>query len=147
MKSEKMQIKIKRIDKTLPLPSYATTGACCFDLQSRKKIAIRSRQLGLIPLNIIIEVPTGYMFIVVPRSSTPRKKSLLIPHGIGIIDQDYNGPEDEILLQVLNFSDEEVVVEKGERLAQGCLIPIEKADFIEVEKISEKSRGGYGSTG
>ncbi len=142
-----MNIKIKRIDKTLPLPKYESKGACCFDLLSRQQIVIAPHQLGLIPTNIIIDVPEGYMFIVVPRSSTPRKKGLLIPHGIGIVDQDYNGPKDEVLFQVLNFSDKEVIIEKGERLAQGCLVAIAKAYFKEVEKIGETNRGGYGSTG
>lgn len=142
-----MKIKIKRIDTSLPLPQYATPGSVCFDLLARTNMQIAPHKTALIPANIIIETPPGYMFVVVPRSSTPKKKGLLIPHGIGIIDQDYSGPEDEVLFQVLNFTDEVVKVEKGERLAQGCFIPVEKAEFEEVDKILEKSRGGVGSTG
>lgn len=142
-----MKIKIKRIDSSLPLPQYATPGSVCFDLLARTDMQIEPHKIALIPTNIIIETPPGYMFVVVPRSSTPKKKGLLIPHGIGIIDQDYSGPEDEVLFQVLNFTDEVVKVEKGERLAQGCFIPVERVDFEEVDKILEKSRGGIGSTG
>lgn len=142
-----MKVKIKRIDSSLPLPSYATAGSVCFDLLARNDMEIGAKEVALIPSNIIIETPSGYMFIVVPRSSTPRKKGLLIPHGIGIVDQDYSGPEDEILFQVYNFTDKTVKVEKGERLAQGCFIPVEKVEFDEVERVSEKSRGGFGSTG
>jgi dUTP pyrophosphatase len=88
------------------------------------------------------------MFIVVPRSSTPKKKGLLIPHGIGIIDQDYCGPDDEVLFQVLNFTNKIIIVEKGERLAQGCFVPVARVNFNEVKKVtSDKSRGGLGSTG
>src|SRR5258706_8173239 len=142
-----MKVTIKRIDTSLPLPEYKTEGSVCFDLLARDAIEIAPGKVGLIPFNIIIEVPEGYMFIVVPRSSTPKKKGLIIPHGIGIVDQDYSGPEDEVKFQVLNFSEKLVTVEKGERLAQGCFIPIAKVTFAEVTQVSKKSRGGFGWTG
>lgn len=141
-----MKVKIKRIDTSLPLPEYHTPGSVCFDLLAREKTEIPPQSLGLIPCNIIIETPPGYMFIVVPRSSTPRKKGLLIPHGLGIIDQDYSGDKDEVLFQVYNFKNEPVTIEKGERLAQGCFVKIEKVDFTEVERVADKNRGGFGST-
>lgn len=142
-----MKVKIKRIDSSLPLPEYHTSGSVCFDLLAREKMEIAPQSVGLVPCNIIIETPPGYMFIVVPRSSTPRKKGLLIPHGIGIIDQDYSGPEDEVLFQVFNFKQEKAVIEKGDRLAQGCFVRIDKVDFEEVEEINDTNRGGIGSTG
>lgn len=142
-----MRVKIRRIDTSLPLPSYATAGSVCFDLLARKRMEIQPKALALIPTNIIIEIPKGFMFIVVPRSSTPKKKGLLIPHGIGVIDQDYSGPKDEVLFQVMNFTDSVVMIEKGERLAQGCFVPVERVEFEEVDQIAEKSRGGIGSTG
>ena len=142
-----MKVNIKRVDTELPLPKYETEGACAFDLVARVDTVIKSFEVGLIPCNVIVEVPKGYMFVVTPRSSTPRKKGLLIPHGIGIVDQDYCGPEDEVKFQVLNFTKEEVVVKRGERLAQGTFVPVEKVDFTEVEKMTSKTRGGFGSTG
>lgn len=142
-----MKVKLKRIDKSLPLPQYHTAGSVCFDLLARESLEVAPKSIALIPTNIIVETPADYMFIVVPRSSTPKKKGLLIPHGIGVIDQDYSGPEDEVLFQVYNFTNETVKVEKGERLAQGCFVPVAKVDFEEVEEMSEKSRGGFGSTG
>lgn len=142
-----MKVKVKRIDPSLPLPQYHTDGSVCFDLLARETVIIEPHNVGLIPCNIIIETPVGYMFIVIPRSSTPKKKGLLIPHGVGIIDQDYSGPEDEVKFQVLNFTDKPVLVEKGERLAQGCFVPVVKVSFREVNVIRKKSRGGLGSTG
>lgn len=143
-----MKVKIKRIDKSLPLPQYATPGSVCFDLLAREDMTVSAKSLALIPTNIIIETPPGYTFVIVPRSSTPRKKNFLIPHGIGIVDQDYSGPKDEVLFQVYNFSDEDVQVVRGERLAQGCFFPIEKVEFEETDvNISKQSRGGIGSTG
>ncbi|KXK11956.1 MAG: Deoxyuridine 5'-triphosphate nucleotidohydrolase [Microgenomates bacterium OLB23] len=72
----------------------------------------------------------------------------MVANSIGIIDQDYCGDEDEIKLQVLNFSEQPVTVEKGERIAQGMLMRIEKVDeFVVHNNMSEVSRGGFGSTG
>ena len=72
----------------------------------------------------------------------------MIANSIGIIDQDYHGDKDEIGVQVINFSPEEVLVERGERIAQGIIIPIARVDaFIEVSSITSTSRGGFGSTG
>lgn len=142
-----MKVKIKRIDSSLPLPTYATPGSVCFDLSSRKEMEVAPHSVGLIPTNVIVQTPEGYMFIVLPRSSTPKRKGLLIPHGIGVIDQDYCGPEDEVMFQVFNPSDEHVLVAKGERLAQGCFIPVAKAEFVEVTEMTGDNRGGFGSTG
>ena len=86
------------------------------------------------------------MLLVALRSSTPRKKGLHKPHGIGVIDNDYCGDEDEVKVQVFNSTDKEVVVEKGERIAQGIFVKIDKFEWDEVEKMG-KSRGGFGSTG
>ncbi len=141
-----MEVKIKRIDNNLPLPRYETDGSVGFDILSRENITVEPRGLALIPGNIIVEVPKGYSLIVASRSSTPKKKGLLTPHGIGIIDHDYCGPEDEIKIQVHNFTDQEVKIEKGEKVAQGLFVRIDKFAWVEHDKISEMSRGGFGST-
>jgi len=86
------------------------------------------------------------MLLVSLRSSTPRRKGLLIPHGVGIIDQDYCGEGDEIMLQVYNFLDEAVTVQRGERIAQGMFVPIMQVNWNEVDKVGQ-GRGGFGSTG
>lgn len=142
-----MKVNIKRIDSTLPLPNYATKDACCFDLYTRETKIIPPHTIALIPTNIILEVPLGHMLLIAARSSTPKKKGLLVPHGMGIIDRDYHGPNDEIWFQVLNFTDNEVIVEKGERVAQGCLVPVPQVEFNEVLEMKKVSRGGFGSTG
>ncbi len=141
-----MKVRIKRIDKELPLPVYETAGAVGFDLLARKDTTIQPKEIVLIPANVIVETPAGYAFIVVSRSSTPRKKGLTKPHGIGIIDQDYCGPEDEVKIQVRNFTDQAVTVKRGEKISQGLFIPVERAEFVEVDEIDRKTRGGFGST-
>lgn len=140
-----MKVKIKRIDKTFPLPEYQTKGAVAFDLYSRVDAVIQPKTLERLPTNIIVEIPKGYMLEIKDRSSTLKKKGLLVT--TGFIDNDFCGESDEILLQVYNLTDKEVRVEKGERLGQGVFIKIDLGEWEEVETMNNTSRGGFGSTG
>lgn len=142
-----MQIKIKRIDKTLPLPEYHTKGAVAFDFYCRTDETIAPGELKMLPSNFIIKTPPGYMLIVASRSSLAKKKGLQMPNGIGIIDQDYCGEDDEIKLLVMNFTKEDVKIVRSERLCQGVFVKVDKAEWEEVKKITDSSRGGFGSTG
>ena len=141
-----MKLAIKRVDASLPLPEYKTKGAVAFDIYSREDKTIKPRTTELLPSNLIIKVPKGFFLLISSRSST-HKKGLFMAHGIGVLDQDYNGPKDEIFIPLYNFVDKEVAIERGERIAQGVLIPIRKVRWQEVGKIHHKSRGGFGSTG
>lgn len=142
-----MQVRIKRIDTTLPLPEYHTSGAVAFDVYSRVDLIVEPKTVARIPTNLIIEIPKGYMLGVVPRSSTPAKKGLSIPHGIGVIDQDFCGETDEILYQVYNFTDAPVSIARGERVGQAAFLRVDQAEWEEVASMSENSRGGFGTTG
>jgi dUTP pyrophosphatase len=144
--TQQLAVTIKRIDKSLPLPTYATAGSVGFDLLCREDTEIAPHMLGLIPGNVIVQTPAGYMLMITLRSSTPRRKGLLIPHGLGIIDQDYSGEGDEIMFQVYNFRDEAVLVKRGERIAQGLFIPVMQVAWNEVDTVGT-GRGGFGSTG
>ncbi|MFA5829444.1 MAG: dUTP diphosphatase [Candidatus Gracilibacteria bacterium] len=142
-----MKVTLKRIDCGLPLPKYETDGAVGFDLLARVDAEIAPGKLALIPGNIIVEVPRGYMLMIASRSSLPKKKGLLTPHGLGIIDHDYCGPDDEIHVQVYNFTDVPVTVARGEKIAQGVFVRVDKFEFDEVAEMKKPSRGGFGSTG
>ena len=143
-----MQVSIKRIDKTLPLPQYESNGATGFDFVTREDTTIQPGSIGLVPGNVIIAVPEGYALLVVPRSSLPRKKGLVCPHSFGVIDQDYHGPKDEIFIQVMNTTSKPVTVTRGDRIAQGLFVRVGKAEWDEIDgNHKEKSRGGFGSTG
>jgi len=135
-----------RIDKSLPMPEYKTPGAVAFDIYAREQTEIPPTALGYIPTNLIVRIPEGYCLLLASRSSTP-KKGLLVPHGMGLIDQDHCGPQDEMLVQVYNFTQAAVVVERGERIAQAMLVPIEKPELVEMAVAAENSRGHFGSTG
>jgi len=142
-----MKAKIKRIDTKLPLPRYETNGSVGFDLIARETVIIQPREISLIPGNVIVEVPTGYALIIASRSSTPRKKGVKFPHAIGIIDQDYCGEGDEIKIQVMNFIDQPVTINRGDKIAQGLFMRCEQFEWEEVEEMGQKTRGGFGSTG
>jgi dUTP pyrophosphatase len=143
-----MDIVIKRIDKTLPLPKYETKGSVAFDLYTRLDISIEPFTPTIVPTNFIIKIPQGYFLMLASRSSTPIKKGLMLANGIGVVDLDYCGEKDEIGLQMLNFTKAPVSLKKGDRIGQALVVPIEKVhNFIETDSMNESSRGGFGSTG
>ena len=141
-----MKVKIKRLDKDLPLPQYETGGSVGFDLLCRESVTVAPQTVALIPANVIVETPPGYMLMVTLRSSTPRKRGLLIPHGVGVIDPDYCGEDDEIQIQVYNFTDQPVTVERGDKIAQGIFVRLDIAEWSEVSEMGSETRGGFGST-
>ncbi len=141
------QVRIARVDKDLPLPAYHSVGAAGFDLLCRVDRTIEPGEIALLPANVVVATPPGYMLLVAARSSTPRRKGLSVPHGIGVIDQDYCGPEDEIHVQVYNFTSAPVTVARGERIAQAVFVRIDRAAWLEVDSMDTPTRGGFGSTG
>jgi dUTP pyrophosphatase len=140
-----MQVKIKRIDKSLPLPEYQTGGAVAFDLYSRLDTVIAPKTLERLPTNVIVATPQGYMLEIKDRSSTLKKKGLMV--STGFVDTDYCGETDEILLQVYNVTDAEVKIEKGERIGQGAFVRVDIAEWEETDTMDSNSRGGFGTTG
>lgn len=141
-----MQLKIKRFDKLLPLPVHKTSGAVAVDLCSRIDIYIKPNEIAYIPMNVAIKIPDGYFILLVPRSST-HKLGLQGINGVGIMDRDYHGDNDEYHFTVRNFTDKSVFVEKGTRLCQILLIKCENFEFEEVYHLGDINRGGFGTTG
>src|SRR3989344_8152665 len=138
-----MKIKIKRLDNSIEIPRYQTAGAVGFDLASTTDILIKPKTIELVPTGLIVCIPEDCMLILASRSSLPIKKGLMMPNGIGIIDQDYCGPEDELKLQIYNFTEAPIQIKKGDRLCQGVFVKIAKADWEEVEELPAKTRGGF----
>ena len=141
-----MKVNIKRVDQSLPLPKYETDGSVGFDLLCRETAEIAPHEIGLIPANVIVETPPGYMLMLCMRSSTPRKFGVMMAQSVGIIDNDYCGEEDEIKIQAYNFTDEPVTIERGSRIAQAIFVRVATIEWHEVEEMTESSRGGFGST-
>jgi dUTP diphosphatase len=103
--------------------------------------------VALVRTGLIIEVPTGHFLGIFARSSTPLKRGLLVANGVGVVDPDYSGPEDEIMIQVLNFTGAEVQVKRGDRLAQGIVLQAPRVSWQEVADVRPVTRGGFGATG
>ena len=142
-----MRLRIKRLQPEISLPEPATGGAAGFDLAAAADIEIPARSIRLVGTGLVIAVPDGHFLGIFARSSTPLKRGLMVANGVGIIDSDYCGPDDEIKIQVLNITDAPVKVARGDRLAQGIVLPCPRVEWDEVVDISQPSRGGFGSTG
>ncbi len=142
-----MTVQIKRIDTDLPLPVYEKSGSVGFDLLAREQRIIAPQEIALVPANVIVLIPQGYMLMLASRSSMPKKKGLIFPHGVGVIDQDYCGPDDELQIQVMNVRDTPVTVMRGEKIAQGVFVRIDTVEWQEVSVVEAATRGGFGSSG
>jgi dUTP pyrophosphatase len=142
-----MRLKIRRLDSTIALPAYGTDESAGFDLAAAQDVLVPPRQIVLVKTGLVIEVPTGHFLAIFARSSTPLKRGLMVANGVGVIDPDYSGPDDEVLVQVLNFTDGDVQVRRGDRLAQGIILPAPRVTWTEVEEVRTVTRGGFGSTG
>jgi dUTP pyrophosphatase len=142
-----MRLKIKRLDSTISLPVYGTNESAGFDLAASHDCVVAARQIALVRTGLIIEVPSGHFLGIFARSSTPLKRGLIVANGVGVIDPDYSGPNDEVMIQVLNVSETEVRIRRGDRLAQGIILPAPRVTWEEVSEIREAARGGFGATG
>ena len=137
-----MELKVKRFDKSLPLPEYEK-GAACFDLICREDAVIEPKEIKLVPANIAVKIPAGYALLIFIRSSTPMKKGLMLANGVAVGDPFYCGDKDEVLIEFWNFTGKAVNISKGEKLAQAMVIKSEMVTWNEVEQMGEEGVGGY----
>lgn len=141
-----MQVRITRLKDDIALPAYQTPGAAGFDLASAEDVVIPPGQAFLVPTGLVITTPPGHVLILTARSSLFKKKGLMLANGVGTIDSDYCGPNDQIFLSCYNPGQSPVSITKGERLAQGIFLPFVRAEFQE-GAADAPDRGGFGSTG
>jgi dUTP pyrophosphatase len=141
-----LKVRITRLDEAAALPAYQTSEAAGFDLAASAAMTVPPGAVMLVPTGLVIEVPRGHFLGVFARSSTPLKRGLMVANGVGIVDADYCGPNDEIKIQVLNFTAEAVDIRVGDRLAQGVILPYVRAEWDE-GAARRPDRGGFGSTG
>ncbi|MBD3250683.1 MAG: dUTP diphosphatase [Candidatus Pacebacteria bacterium] len=141
-----MKVKVKRFDKSLPLPQYQTEGAAALDLSARVEMKIEPRSIGYVPLNIALQLPPNHWILMAARSSL-HKQGLMLINGIGVGDYDYRGNNDEYRAALYNFTDQPVQISKGQRVSQMIVLPREKVEFEELDQFQTDDRGGFGSTG
>lgn len=142
-----MKAKISKLLEDIPLPEYHSKEAAGFDIAAGESVVIQPGEVKKVRTGLVIEAPEGHYLLLTCRSSLSSKKGLHLANGVGTIDRDYSGPEDEIHIILHNFSTQEVKIEKGERLVQGIFMPVQQVEWEEMGQIREESRGGIGSTG
>ena len=131
-----------------PLPSYETLASAGMDLRAsiQEPISLKPLERALVKTGLFIELPLGYDAQVRPRSGLALKKGITVLNSPGTVDADYRG---EIGVILVNLSSETFVIENGERIAQLVIAKHERAEWNEVDALSETARGagGFGSTG
>ncbi|MBR9913504.1 MAG: dUTP diphosphatase [Algicola sp.] len=142
-----MQIKI--INKsTHDLPHYETIASAGMDLRANlsESRILKPLERSIVGTGLFIELPIGYEAQVRPRSGLAAKKGITVLNAPGTVDADYRG---EIGVILVNLSNEDFVINNGERIAQLVIAKHERAEWNLVEELSETSRGegGFGSTG
>ena len=128
------------------LPYRATANSAGYDFECAEDITILPHSIALLPTGIKAQIDKGYYLQIVLRSSTPKKKGLMLANSVGIIDSDYyNNPDNDghIMFQVYNFTDKPVTVAKGERIGQGIFL---KYFITEDDTATGDRLGGFGST-
>jgi dUTP pyrophosphatase len=142
-------VKIKIIKKSgHKLPHYETLASAGMDLRAdlESPITLKPLERAIVPTGLYMELPVGYEAQVRPRSGLAAKKGITVLNAPGTIDADYRGNVGVILV---NLSNEDFIVENGERIAQMVIAKHERAEWVEVEALSQTDRGegGFGSTG
>ena len=142
-----MEIKIVNKGRQ-PLPAYATPQSAGMDLRANtaEPIVLHPMERKLIPTGLYIALPPGYEAQVRPRSGLALKHGITVLNAPGTIDADYRG---ELSVLLINVSDQDFVVNDGERIAQMVIARHEQAVFTVVEQLdaTERGEGGYGHTG
>lgn len=144
-----MAVEIKIINQSNnPLPHYATEGASGVDIRAwlSEPVQLKPLERYLIPTGLFIEVPAGFEAQIRPRSGLAVKHGITCLNTPGTIDSDYRG---EIKIVLINLSNETQIIHPGDRIAQMIIQSVERAEWNEVEILTETDRntGGFGSTG
>lgn len=140
-------VLIQRLDPDLPMPSYGHPGDAGLDLHARVHVTIAPGRRVLVPTGIAIALPDGYAAFVHPRSGLALRAGLGMVNAPGTVDAGYRG---ELQVLLVNHDHEhDVVLARGDRIAQLVVQRVERARLVEVERLpgSHRGEGGFGSTG
>jgi dUTP pyrophosphatase len=137
-------LKVQRIDKSVPLPSYGHVGDAACDLFAREETVLRPNERVQVPTGLKMEIPHGFGVFIWDKSGLSHK------HGLktlgGVIDAGFRG---EVMVGVINLSSEPYTIEKGHKVAQMVVQRLEEVTILETDTFSGSTRGegGFGSTG
>lgn len=144
---ESLQVLISRVDPEVPIPGYAHPGDAGADIVTTVDVRLAPGERAMVPTGIRLALPDGYVALVHPRSGLAARFGLSIVNAPGTIDAGYRG---EVKVMLVNLDPAEtVVLNRGDRIAQILFQQVERARFVEVERLpgSDRGDGGYGSTG
>ena len=143
-----VKVLIKKLDPSIKLPEYKTSGASGLDLMAfiKEPIEIKPKTSSLIPTGLSVAFSENYEIQIRPRSGLAAKKNITVLNTPGTIDSDYRG---EIKVIIYNHGDKNFLVNNGDRIAQMILAPVVKMELEEVNNLPEsiRGKGGFGSTG
>ncbi len=143
-----IKVLIKKLNQAVKLPNYETDGASGMDLIAftKEPIIVKSKTCSLIPTGLSVAFSKDYEIQIRPRSGIALKKNISVLNSPGTIDSDFRG---EIKIILYNHSENDFIVNNGDRVAQMILCPIVKMNLVETEDLPNTIRGegGFGSTG
>lgn len=168
-------VRVYKLREDAIIPTYGTEESACFDLYScfddetfikinesrnfqvvrrvgrgiyRRNIVLDAGDRALIPTGLVFDIPRGYKMLVYPRSGKSFSEGIIVGNNVGVIDSDYTG---ELFILIRNSSSSRVVIDNGERLAQGEIVPSYRTNFVETEERitsrTNRGSGGFGHTG
>ena len=144
--NDKINVKIM-LTRDMPAPEYATDGSAAVDLRAAEDLILAPGKRAMVPTGVHISPESkNVVAIVAARSGLAIKHGISLSNGIGVIDSDYRG---EICVGLINHSDVDFEIKRGDRVAQLMFMPVMCANFIKAETLDETERGtgGFGSTG
>ncbi len=146
-KSDMVTVRVLK-EEGAKLPVYKTKGSAGADVSAflSSPVTIKPSERKLIRTGLKFEIPDGYEIQVRPRSGLALKNGITVLNTPGTIDSDYRG---ELQIILINLSNEDFIINNGDRIAQIVFAPVSIADYKPAEYLSESDRssGGFGSTG
>ncbi len=145
---EKIELKVEKLPHCAGLPEYKTEGAAGMDIMAAvdEPVTLKPLERALIPTGIKIELPHGYEAQIRPRSGLAIKSGITLSNCVGTIDEDYRG---EVCVGMINLSNEEFTIKRGDRIAQMLIAPVVRAEITVTGELTSTVRGagGFGHTG
>lgn len=141
-----MTVKFKKLHQDAKIPQYAKYGDSGFDFSSVEDITLEPGERQLVDTGLACQLEYGYEMQIRPRSGLAIKQGLSIVNSPGTVDSGYIGPLKVILI---NLGENTIIINKGDRIAQGIIAPVVYADIEETDTLTSTERGnaGFGSTG
>lgn len=150
MRKRGFEIVKEYVNKGINLPVRKTKHSAAYDVEAAEEIVLPSFKKGmkptLIPTGLKAYMQSDEVLLIVPRSSGPKKQGISFPHNVGVVDSDYyNNTDNEghIFVQCINLKDEDVVIKKGEAVAQAIF---QKYLTVDDDNAEGVRTGGFGST-